>query len=181
MVPESSHCSARPLESPRYGSVWRQFDVFRRRSPVRRGGVRAAVLLLVAMRPTHGYQIIQEIAERSGGLWRPSPGSVYPAIRQLEDEGLLRIERLEGRRMLYLTESGRAYLNSHRKELIPPWDTVSSSLAEGARELRELVKQFDAVTAHVSDVGTASQIVKAKHVLEGARGALYEILMNHTY
>ena len=60
---------------------------------VKRGDVRAAALALLAEEPPNGYQIIQEISERSGGVWRPSPGSVYPALQQLEDEGLIRPRR----------------------------------------------------------------------------------------
>ena len=56
----------------------------------RRGDVRAAALALLVEQPMNGYQILQEIGERSGGVWRPSPGSVYPALQQLEDEGLIR-------------------------------------------------------------------------------------------
>jgi hypothetical protein len=64
----------------------------------RRGDVRAAALALLAESPMNGYQIIQEISERSGGVWRPSPGSVYPALQQLEDEGLIRAEEGAGGR-----------------------------------------------------------------------------------
>ena len=79
------------------------------RPRARRGDVRAAALALLAEQPMNGYQIIQEISERSGGVWRPSPGSVYPALQQLEDEGLIRAESAEGGRRAYtLTDEGRA-------------------------------------------------------------------------
>ena len=74
----------------------------------RRGDIRTAALLLLAEEPRNGYQIMQELEERSEGLWRPSPGSVYPALQQLEDEGLIRSEEADGRRLYHLTEAGRA-------------------------------------------------------------------------
>jgi DNA-binding PadR family transcriptional regulator len=66
---------------------------------VGRGDVRAATLLLLAEQPAHGYQIIQQVSERSAGRWQPSPGSVYPALQLLEDEGLVTAEQQEGRRV----------------------------------------------------------------------------------
>ena len=70
----------------------------------RRGDIRTAALLLLNEEPRNGYQIMQEVEERSDGVWRPSPGSVYPALQQLEDEGLIRSEELEGRKLFALTD-----------------------------------------------------------------------------
>src|SRR5271157_1182876 len=76
----------------------------------RRGDIRTAALLLLAEEPRNGYQIMQEVEERSEGVWRPSPGSVYPALQQLEDEGLIRSEETDGRKLFRLTADGEAYL-----------------------------------------------------------------------
>ena len=74
-----------------------------------RGDIRAAILTLLAEEPMHGYQVIQVISERSGGNWTPSPGSVYPTLQQLEDEGLIEAAASEsGRRVFALTDDGRA-------------------------------------------------------------------------
>ena len=73
-----------------------------------RGDVRAAVLALLAEQPMHGYQIIQQIEERSGGAWKPSPGSVYPTLQLLTDEGIVDVEEESGRKTYSLTEAGRA-------------------------------------------------------------------------
>src|SRR5690242_21821398 len=73
----------------------------------RRGDIRTAALLLLAEEPRNGYQIMQEVEERSQGEWRPSPGSVYPALAQLEDEGLIRSEEGDGRKLFALTDEGR--------------------------------------------------------------------------
>src|SRR5262245_44828918 len=84
---------------------------FAHRGPkVRRGDVRAAILDVLSVEPMNGYQIIQQIAERSGGAWKPSPGSLYPTVQQLEDEGLVEGREGEGRRLLQLTEEGRRYV-----------------------------------------------------------------------
>ena len=87
---------------------------FPRGPRARRGDVRAAALLLLAEEPRNGYQIMQEIEKRSGGVWRPSPGSVYPALAQLEDEGLIRVDEQEGRRSYTLTDIGHAYVQVRR-------------------------------------------------------------------
>src|SRR5437870_11482793 len=80
----------------------------------RRGDIRAAALLLLAEEPRNGYQLMQEIEERSGGVWRPSPGSVYPALAQLEDEGLVRSIEQDGRKLFELTDTGRAHVEERR-------------------------------------------------------------------
>src|SRR5689334_106535 len=87
------------------------FGGHRGRGPrARRGDVRAAALILLAEEPRNGYQLMQEIEQRSGGVWRPSPGAVYPALAQLEDEALVRVEERDGRRTYVLTDEGRAYV-----------------------------------------------------------------------
>src|SRR5215218_4893726 len=79
----------------------------------RRGDVRAALLVLLGEEPRNGYQLMQEIEQRSDGVWRPSPGSVYPALQQLEDEGLVRVAPGEGRKAFELTDEGRAHVEAH--------------------------------------------------------------------
>ena len=74
----------------------------------------------------NGYQIIQEIATRTGGVWRPSPGSIYPTLQQLEDEGLVRAETDGGRRIYTLTDGGRSYVSEHTDEVSAPWQAISA-------------------------------------------------------
>ena len=102
-----------------------------RRGPrVRRGDVRAAALALLAEEPRNGYQLIQEIAERSDGVWQPSPGSMYPALQQLEDEGLIQAETPEGGRKRYaLTAEGRDYVAAHADEVRAPGTTSPAAWA----------------------------------------------------
>lgn len=142
----------------------------------RRGDVRAAILLLLQERPMHGYELIQQIRERSEDVWRPSPGSIYPALSQLEDEGLVIIEKVAGRKTAQLTESGTAYLEANRDELGDPWQDVKDGVGDQALDLRGLVGQLMGAVAQVASVGSPAQAAKAAEVLTEARRALYRIL-----
>jgi DNA-binding PadR family transcriptional regulator len=156
---------------------WPGEPKFHRARRVRRGDVRAAALSLLAEEPRNGYQIIQGIAERSGGVWQPSPGSVYPALQQLEDEGLIQAETPEGGRRRYaLTSEGREYVDTHADEVRAPWDDVASSVGSDAIALRDLIGQVAIAAIQVVKVGTADQVVQARKILTNARRGLYAIL-----
>ncbi|WP_280387158.1 PadR family transcriptional regulator [Nocardia wallacei] len=142
----------------------------------RRGDVRAAILLLLQERPMHGYELIQQIRERSEDVWRPSPGSIYPALSQLEDEGLVLIEKVAGRKTAKLTEAGTEYVASHRDELGDPWQEVRDGVGDQALDLRELVGQLMGAVAQVARAGTPEQAAKAAEVLTESRRSLYRIL-----
>ncbi|MGH3283520.1 MAG: PadR family transcriptional regulator, partial [Streptosporangiaceae bacterium] len=109
---------------------------------VRRGDVRAAILdLLGEGQAWNGYQIIQEIGERTQGVWRPSAGSVYPALQQLEDEGLITAAAGEDRRRNYtLTDEGRAYVQAHADQLKASWDAVTGSVDDAAVQMHNLAR-----------------------------------------
>jgi DNA-binding PadR family transcriptional regulator len=141
-----------------------------------RGDVRAAILLLLAEQPMHGYELIQQIQDKSGGVWVPSPGSVYPALQQLEDERLVAFDRVEGRKTASLTEQGRAYVEEHRAELGAPWDDVSGGVTGEARELHKLVGALIGAVHTVGSVGSRDQVRQAAEVLDQARKSLYRIL-----
>lgn len=148
----------------------------RRRPRVRRGDVRAAVLALLAEGPRNGYQIIQEIGERSGGVWRPSPGSVYPALAQLEDEGLVQADQDSGRRAFRLTDEGRAYVEAHADEVAAPWAAVSDSIGDGLMELHHLIGEVAAAAVQVGHAGSQHQVDQARQALAHARRTIYRIL-----
>jgi DNA-binding PadR family transcriptional regulator len=140
-----------------------------------RGDIRAAILALLAEEPMHGYQIIQVIAERSGGTWTPSPGSVYPTLQQLEDEGLVEPAESEtGRRVFTLTEAGRAAHTDAPGRA--PWEEAVDPVDQELVELRDLVQQVMVATRQVAQAGSASQIAGAKDVLRTARKGLYRLL-----
>jgi DNA-binding PadR family transcriptional regulator len=142
----------------------------------RRGDVRAAALLLLEEQPRNGYQLMQEIEDRSGGMWRPSPGSVYPALAQLEDEGLVRSDEGAGRRAFELTDEGRKYVEEHREALGVPWDDAGGEVPPGILELRSLMMQLGMASMQVAQAGDEAQTAEARKVLEDARRALYRIL-----
>jgi DNA-binding PadR family transcriptional regulator len=142
----------------------------------RRGDVRAAVLLLLEEEPRNGYQLMQELEERSGGVWRPSPGSIYPALSQLEDEGLVRSDETAGRRAFQLTDEGRAYIGENREALGVPWEAVGGDVPEGLFQLRQLMMQLGMATMQVAQAGDEAQTAEAHKVLEDARRSLYRIL-----
>jgi DNA-binding PadR family transcriptional regulator len=151
---------------------------YRRRGGGRakRGNVRAAALALLAEEPMNGYQIIQQISERSGGIWQPSPGSVYPALAQLEDEGLIALQDAAGARRAYgLTENGRTYVAEHADELSAPWSAMAGA-ASAAYDMRRLVHQVHLAASQVISAGTDEQVNEAGKVLTQARRALYRIL-----
>jgi DNA-binding PadR family transcriptional regulator len=142
----------------------------------RRGDVRAAALLLLAEQPRNGYQIMQEIEQRSAGVWRPSPGSVYPALAQLEDEGLVRVEERDGRRTYDLTDAGRAYVEERRDDLVAPWEEMSNSVDDDVASLFTEMRQVGMAAMQVGHMGSAEQIGEARTVLVKARRALYSLL-----
>ena len=144
---------------------------------VRKGDVRAAILdLLAEGGQWNGYQLIQEIAGRTSGVWRPSAGSVYPALQQLEDEGLIAPEG-EGRRRMYsLTDAGRAYAQEHAEELAASWDAAAGMTDEDAFEFHDLIRQVMMAVMEVRRAGSAEQVAQARNVLAQARRSLYRIL-----
>ena len=146
---------------------------------VRRGDVRAAILdLLAEGEPWNGYQIIQEIGARTQGVWRPSAGSVYPALQQLEDEALIKAEAAgeDRRRMYTLTDEGRAYVTEHADELRASWDAVTGSVDNTEVELRHTVQQVMVAVSQVAQAGSAAQVQQAGKILADTRRALYRIL-----
>jgi DNA-binding PadR family transcriptional regulator len=163
-----------PFGGPPFGRPPR--PPFRPGPKVARGDVRAAILALLAEQPWNGYQMIQEIGRRSGGVWKPSSGSVYPALQQLEDEGLVRAEEHDGRRVFHLTDAGRAYVDAQPEELAAPWQTVAEGVDERFTGLQALIGQVGMASMQVVTAGTDAQIAAARQVLTEARRALYRIL-----
>jgi DNA-binding PadR family transcriptional regulator len=134
-------------------------------------------LALLAEEPRNGYQLIQEIAERSDGVWQPSPGSMYPALQQLEDEGLISPAAGEERQRNYtLTDEGRAYVQAHADELKASWDAVTGSVDDAAVQMHNLARNVAMATVQVAQAGTPAQIQQASKILADARKALYRIL-----
>jgi DNA-binding PadR family transcriptional regulator len=140
---------------------------------VRRGNVRAAILALLAERPMHGYEMIQELEARTNGLWRPSAGSIYPTLQLLEDEGLVTGEASEGRRRFSLTDAGRAEAEGLER---PPWEEVTDHGEGHASSLRDSAFQLGAAVMQVARTGSEDQITKTREILNDARRRVYAVL-----
>jgi DNA-binding PadR family transcriptional regulator len=138
-----------------------------------RRGVRAAILAVLVDQPMHGYQVIQQLEQLSGGRWRPSAGSVYPTLQQLEDEGLVRSEEQDGRRVYTLTKSGEeaAAKSPLRKH---PWFDRGSDVRP--TDLRRLAVQVIGAAIQVSRVGSEEAQARAREILIEARKRMYGLL-----
>jgi len=138
-----------------------------------RGDIRATILALLAEEPMHGYQIIQEVTDRTGGAWRPSPGSVYPTLQQLEDEELVRTVHTDGRRVFELTDAGRDQAAALPSQT--PWESAGDG-DDDLAALRDLAFQLLGATRQVALAGSAKQIESAQAILREARRGIYQLL-----
>jgi len=152
------------------------FNLFRRGPRARRGDIRHAILVLLAEQPRNGYQIMQELEQRSRGMWRPSPGAVYPALQQLEDERLVTVDTSGSGRVYSLTDRGRKEAAAHAGDTEAPWDAVSDAAGSEVPEMFLLFKQVGAAALQVAQAGSAAQIAEARRILSQARKALYRVL-----
>jgi DNA-binding PadR family transcriptional regulator len=139
----------------------------------KRGNVRAALLALLAERPMHGYEMIQELESRTGGLWRPSPGSVYPTLQLLEDEGLIVGEQSSGKRLFSLTETGHTETGGQRTQ---PWAEITEDAGEAATHVHQAMGQLIMAIRQVMHAGNEEQRERALEVINDARRRLYGIL-----
>ncbi|MBS9374257.1 PadR family transcriptional regulator [Rhodococcus sp. B50] len=145
-----------------------------RRGRAQRGDVRAAVLRLLGTEPMHGYQLMEAIADRTGGAWRPSPGAIYPTISQLEDEGLVTVEKEGGRKLVSLTDAGRSYVDDPGSELIDPF--AGHDPDAGGPDLRLALRELQGAARSVATSGSDAEVAAAHAVLTEAKKSLYRIL-----
>jgi len=148
----------------------------RGRRRMRRGDVRAAILVLLAEEPRNGYGLIQEIEQRSDGAWRPSPGSVYPALAMLEDEGLVKSEAVDGGKRFTLTDAGEQHVSENREQLGEPWANLGEPSGGARGDLRAQVKPLMGAVAQVFAVGSEDDAKRVAAILADARRKVYAIL-----
>ena len=143
----------------------------------RRGDIRSAILALLAERPMHGYEIIGELSERTEGLWRPSPGSIYPTLQLLEDEGLVTAQADEtgGKRRYALTDEGRTAAADIAGGPAP-WEAVAAGAPAGARNLRQAVMKLMPAVRQVMMTGGPREYEEVAKILDETRRRLYAIL-----
>ncbi len=139
----------------------------------RRGDVRSAILTLLGEKPMHGYEMIQELEDRTGGRWRPSAGSIYPTLQLLEDEGLVRADDVEGKRVFDLTEAGRERL-AERGDSAPPWEqSQDRSLYQ---QLGNEIRGVASAASQVMRAGDEAQLKEALEAMTETRKRLYKLL-----
>jgi DNA-binding PadR family transcriptional regulator len=146
----------------------------RGRGRSRRGNVRAAILALLNERPMHGYEMIQELDSRTGGVWRPSPGSVYPTLQLLEDEGLIVSEASEGRKRFSLTEAGQTEATAAAADA--PWTEFSEETVASGQDTREAVFGIMNALRQIGFSGNQEDWQRAVEVLNETKRKLYAIL-----
>jgi DNA-binding PadR family transcriptional regulator len=139
---------------------------------VRRGEVRSLLLAALLDGPAHGYELMSWLEERSGGRWRPSPGSVYPLLQLFEDEGLATGREQGGRRVFALTDAGRAQADRGRVRDL----AADPAAASQHQELRAEVQQLHLAARQVAAAGGPAQVEQAVAVVREARQALYRVL-----
>ncbi|MCD0452005.1 PadR family transcriptional regulator [Actinocorallia sp. API 0066] len=143
----------------------------------KRGDVRAAILVLLTEGPRNGYQIIQDVAERTEGSWKPSPGAVYPALQQLADEGLIRSDEDGGRKTYALTDEGREYVTENPPEA--PWEDRPPSSERPGGDYGAVfaeTAQLGKALLQVVQAGSPAQVAEARHLINDTRRRLYGIL-----
>ncbi|MDQ5973285.1 MAG: hypothetical protein QG661_494 [Actinomycetota bacterium] len=138
--------------------------------------MRAAILLLLAEQPRHGYEILTELADRSDGQWQPSPGSIYPVLKRLARDGLVTAAHEDGKRIFSLTDEGRSVVEAERGAWGEPWAQSSSPDEEAAMELWSEGKQLGAAVWQVSQLNDPEQLAAATAVLVEARKRIYGLL-----
>jgi DNA-binding PadR family transcriptional regulator len=135
------------------------------------------VLALLDEKPAHGYDLIRELEQRSGGMWQPSPGSVYPTLQMLEDQGLLSSQEVDGKRVFSITDEGRAELAERRSRSggATPWEMAGDS-QEAYGNLFAAMAQLGAAVMQVARAGDESQIERVREIVTDARKQVYSLL-----
>jgi DNA-binding PadR family transcriptional regulator len=142
---------------------------------MRRGEIRTALLATLVEEPGHGYDVIQRLEEKSGGAWRPSPGSVYPTLQLLEDEGLVRSTERDGKRVYEITDAGRAEAERRMADAGgSPWDPAGATSAFG--QLREAMIGTGQAVRQIARNGNETQVQRAVDIVRDARKQLYQLL-----
>lgn len=132
--------------------------------------------MLLEEQPRNGYQLIQEISERSNDAWKPSPGSIYPVLQQLEDEGLVSAAAEGTGRTYSLTDAGRVVVDEQRATLGKPWENAEFGASGPGRALMGTARQVALAARQVVMAGTESQVGRANEILIETRRSLYGIL-----
>ena len=141
-----------------------------------RGDIRTAILAVLTEQSMHGYQIIQAIETRTRGSWKPSPGSIYPTLQLLADEGLVSAEQVGERKVYSLTEAGRDTATDAASGPLPWESSRRSHDTEAKVALPKAGAKLAQAVAQVAHGGTPEQAERAVAVIDEARRKVYAIL-----
>lgn len=141
---------------------------------MRRGDVRSALLVALLDGPGHGYELINLLEEKSDGRWRPSPGSVYPTLQMLADEGLATSSEHDGRNVFAITDEGRTKAEERVESHGLPWESMDSTSEHG--NLRFAIRDLHQAGKQVAQSGTPETVEKATEILNQAKKSLYKLL-----
>ena len=145
------------------------------RGRAQRGDVRVAILLLLAEQPMHGYQLMQAMADRTQGAWRPSAGAIYPTLASLKDAGLVSVQAVDGRKLASLTDKGETYVRENRTSFADPFEPLIAE-SGGEHDLRGPLDDIRATTRLLARTGSDVQIQQAREILIDGLHALNAIL-----
>src|ERR1700742_4735798 len=147
------------------------------RGRAQRGDVRVAILILLADEPMHGYQLMQAMADRTQGAWRPSAGAIYPTLAALKEAGLVSVQAVDGRKLASLTDKGEVYVRDNRAGFADPFEPLIAE-SGGEHDLRGPLDEIRATTRLLARTGSDQQIQQAREVLIDALRSLNSILTN---
>jgi DNA-binding PadR family transcriptional regulator len=143
---------------------------------MRRGEIRTALLAALAEGPGHGYDMMQTLEDKTGGAWRPSPGSVYPTLQLLEDEGLVHSDERDGKRVYEITEAGREEATRRIEEAGgTPWELAGRG-GRRVGEFRVAIAPMLVAFKQILTSGTPEQVERALEIVRDARRQLYQLL-----
>ena len=145
------------------------------RGRAQRGDVRVAILILLAEQPMHGYQLMQAMADRTQGAWRPSAGAIYPTLASLKDAGLVNVQAVDGRKLASLTDKGDTYVRENRANFADPFEPLIAE-SGGEHDLRGPLDEIRATTRLLSRTGSDTQIQQSRELLIESLRSLNAIL-----
>jgi len=145
--------------------------------PLRRGDFRLLVLEVLKKRPMHGYEVAKEISEMFGGFYEPSPGVVYPTLQWLEDEGYVKAEQVDGKRVYSITENGLKFLEEKEESVKRLLDACTSIMENERLKLFNAGRRLAQTILLLMPDATDEQLREAVRIIEDARRRIAELMM----
>ncbi|MDM9384123.1 PadR family transcriptional regulator [Chlorogloeopsis sp. ULAP01] len=144
----------------------------------RRGDIKFMLLGLLSERPQHGYELIKELETRRGGFHRLSPGSVYPTLQMLEEGGYLTSEKVDGKRVYTITQSGRQLLSDRNQQADSKntYDSFTESKPSELIELRRTLTQLNDAVTQIARSGNLEQVNRVRDLLVQVKREIYKFL-----